>query len=120
MNIHSEHTTEKTPKNITSNFAFLSMLSGLFACFSFFYPPMQLLLGSSAVILAYISKKGKPYSGLSIAGLITGIFSIVCSILMFGLIVYSFRMMKDPANAAMIRDIYQQYQELFKQFGYTL
>lgn len=117
---YQPHTTEKSQKPAANSMAVFSMIAGILACITFYYPPLQLFLGASAVILAYISKKGKDFSGFSVAGTATGIFSIVCSIIIFSLVVYSFSLIKDPANAEMIREIYRQYQEIFKQFGYTI
>lgn len=117
---YQPHTTENSQKPTVNNMAVFSMIAGILACITFYYPPLQFFMGASAVILAYISRRGKDFSGFSIAGIATGIFSIICSILIFSLIVYSFTLMKDPANADMIRDIYRQYQELFRQFGYSI
>ncbi|MGL5437772.1 MAG: DUF4190 domain-containing protein [Lachnospiraceae bacterium] len=120
MDYQPEHTTGNSPKTSINSMAIFSLVAGIMACITFYYPPLQLFLGASAVILAYISKNGRGFSGLSIAGIATGVFSIISSILIFSLVVYSFSIMKDPANADMIRDIYRQYQEIFKQFGYSI
>ncbi|GEM_PF-994861 len=120
MNYQPGHTTGNNPKSSFNSMAIFALVAGIMACVTFYYPPLQLFLGASAVLLAYISRNGNSYTGLSIAATATGIFSIICSILIFALLVYSFRIMKDPANADMIRDIYKQYQEIFKQFGYSI
>lgn len=120
MDLQSQNTTGHAPKAPVNSMAVFSLIAGIMALITFYYPPLQLFLGASAVILAYISKRGGSYSGPSIAGTAIGIFAIICSILIFCLVIYSFNIMKDPANADLIRDIYKQYQDLFKQFGYSI
>lgn len=99
-----------------NTFATLSLISGIFALVSCCFPPLQLLLGASAIMLAIVSKKGGPFPGTSMAGLILGILSVICSILMFINFVFTMQLMQDPANAKIVNQVMEQYQSLFDSF----
>lgn len=91
----------------------LSLVAGIFALVSCCFPPLQLFLGASAIMLAILSKKGAPFSKRALTGLIIGIISAVCSVLIFLNFLLTVTFMKDPANAALINQIMEQYQTLF-------
>ena len=96
-----------------NTFATLSLVSGIFALISCCFPPTQLLFGAAAIMLAIISKKGSPFSGIAIAGLVLGILSVICSILMFINFVVTMQLMQDPANAQIVDQVMKQYESLF-------
>lgn len=97
-----------------NTFATLSLVSGIFALISCCFPPTQLLFGAAAIMLAVVSKKGGPYSGAAMAGMILGILSVICSILMFINFVVTMQLMKDPANAQIVNQVMEQYESLFE------
>lgn len=96
-----------------NTFATLSLVSGIFALISCCFPPTQLLFGAGAILLAIASKKGQPFSGVAIAGLVLGGLSVVCSILMFINFVITMQFMKDPANAQIVNQVMEQYESIF-------
>lgn len=108
----SQKPTPPTPQK-PNNFATLSLVAGIFALISCCFPPLQLLLGAAAIMLAIVSKKGGPFPGMSVAGLILGILSVICSILMFINFVITMQLMQDPANAEIVKQVMEQYQNLF-------
>lgn len=100
------------PQKPTASAA-MSLVSGIFAMVSCCFPPTQLLFGAAAIMLAIISKKGGPFSGISIAGLVLGILSVICSILMFINFVVTMQLMQDPANAQIVNQVIEQYESLY-------
>ncbi len=96
-----------------NRFATLSLVAGIFGLISCCFPPTQLLFGAGAVMLAIVSKKGSPFSGPAIAGLVLGTLSIICSILMFINFVITMQLVQDPANAQIVNQVMEQYESLF-------
>lgn len=96
-----------TKSNIYANLALVAGIFGLFACNN---PPYQLLLGASAIMLAIISKKGGAFPNMSVAALILGIVSVVCSFLLFFSFVYTMHFIEDPANAQIVKQVLEQMQ----------
>lgn len=107
----------QSPDKKTSTFAFFSMAVGIFALFACISPPIQLLLGATALMAAYFSRNGQPMTGPAIAGTIMGIFGILCSFLFLAFYVFTIRMLDDPNNVAMQREIMRQYQDMFNAFS---
>lgn len=84
-------------------------IQGILCCCN---PPTQLILGGVAITLAWLSKNGKPLNGTAAAGLITGVISIILSLVVFAHYIWTMNIAQDPANNAMIRDIYQQTKDI--------
>lgn len=99
-----------------STFATLSLIAGIFGLTSCCFPPLQLLFGAAAIMLAIISKKGGPFSGLSIAGLVLGILSVICSLVLFACFAYTMKLMQDPEYAHMINQMMEEYQHIFESY----
>ncbi len=49
----------------------------LCACIAF---PLSIILGVAAIILSFLSRKGEPFTGLAIAGLVLGILSLILGV----------------------------------------
>lgn len=96
-----------------------SIIAGILALTSCCYPPVQLVLGAAAVMLACLSKNGKPFAVPAIIGMVIGILSIVVSIFMFIQYMWAMELMSDPSNAAMVKEIYRQYQDMFNSLMET-
>lgn len=94
-------------------FSISSLIFGIFAIMSCISPPIQLLFGAAALMLAYLSKNGKRLTGLAVAGIILGMIGIIFSVLIFIYFMATVRLMDDPANIALFRQAMSQYQELF-------
>jgi len=90
--------------------AFSSMAFGLIAIISCFSPPTQFFFGAVALMLAYLSKQGRPLRAPSVVGIILGAASILISIFLCAMVIYGVRIMDDPANAALVREILEEYQ----------
>lgn len=110
-----EEPQQNQPMNITINISLLSLLLGFAALVSCCAPPMQFLLGSGAIMLAFLSRK-EHFSSMARVGLILGILSILCSILVFIQYVTAMRLMSDPANAALVKEVTRYYEEILKSF----
>lgn len=106
---------QKDPLNLgkmSGTFSIVSLILGIFAIMSCISPPIQLLFGAAALMLAYLSKNGKRLTGPAVAGTVLGILGIIFSILIFIYFMATVRLMDDPANMALFRQAMSQYQEL--------
>ena len=61
------------------------------------------------LVLAVLSKKGKPFSGYAIAGLVLSILGICGSLFIFICYLITANLMKDPEYAALFNEILRQY-----------
>ncbi len=100
-------------KSLFYNLALLSIVSGIFALTSCCNPPVQLVFGAAAVMLAWLSKNGRPMAVPAVIGMVMGIVSIILSILIFVQYIWAMDLMSDPNNAAMVKEVFRQYQEIF-------
>lgn len=107
----------QSPDKKTNGFAFFSLAVGIFALFACVSPPIQLLLGAAALMAAYVSRNGRPMTGPAVAGTIMGICGILSSFLFLGCYVFTIRMLDDPNNVAMQREIMRQYQDMLDLFN---
>ncbi len=98
--------------NSVGRYAIFSLALGMFSIMSCSSPPVQLLLGSGAILLAYLSKDGKPFHKAAILGMILGILAIFSSFLMFFNFLFVLKLLDDPSYAALFRQILSQYQEM--------
>lgn len=90
----------------------LSIIFGIHGILFCCNPPTQLILGGIAITLAWLSKNGKPLNGAATAGLVTGVISVILSLVVFAYYIWTLSIAQDPANNAMIRDIYQQTKDI--------
>ena len=108
----------ETPKPKNS-YGTVSPVSGIFGlltlcCMAF---PIAIILGVGAIAFAVISKQGRPMTGPAIAGIILGAFCIVLGIGEFLYILAVSAFMKDPENAAMFNEIYNQLEQQMNQMN---
>ena len=94
-----------------------SLFLGIFAIFSWFYPPVQIILGASAALSAWFSRKEHHFTGAGIAGFVIGIFCILLSFFIFFQYMLVYEVARDPANADLIRQVYHQAQEILNRMG---
>lgn len=107
---------QKPPKqkNTYATISFISSLCGLLVlcCGAF---PLSIILGVGAIGFAIISKKGQPFTGLAIAGIILGALCIFFGVLEFVYAMIFASMMQDPEAAAAFNEVYEQMQQIFEQ-----
>lgn len=111
----SPNTPLKKEKNTMAS---ASLIVGIFAVISCCIPPFQFFLGVVGLLLAIFSKKGKPFEGVAVAGLVLSIGAILISIFIVAYIyIVGVLIRTDPAFAKMYNDMYntmmEQYQNLF-------
>ena len=99
------------PRREKNSFATISLISGIFAlltlcCFAF---PVAIICGVGAVCFA-ISKKGQPFRGSAVAGIILGVIAVLLGIGEFFYVLTITNLMKDPANAAAFNEFFEQFQ----------
>ncbi|MCD8223068.1 MAG: hypothetical protein LUD07_12970 [Clostridiales bacterium] len=108
-----------TPKKL----AILSLASGISSIAVIFNPPIELLLGACAVLLAWLFRiYNQKFSLLSIIGLVLGIIGILLSIFVFLNYIAVIRLMdnpesliqsiKDPDLANQFREMLNYYREM--------
>lgn len=101
------------PRREKNSFATISLISGIFAlltlcCFAF---PLAIICGVGAVCFAIISKKGQPFRGTAVAGIILGVIAVLLGIGEFFYVLTITNLMKDPANAAAFNEFFEQFQQ---------
>ena len=107
------------PPRQKNSYATVALVSGIFGlltlcCMAF---PIAIILGVGAIAFAVISKQGRPMTGPAIAGIILGAFCIVLGIGEFLYILAVSAFMKDPENAAMFNEIYNQLEQQMNQMN---
>lgn len=107
----SQEPNQKPPQNTMATVAFVISIFGFLSCC---IPPLQFILGMAGLLLAIFSKKGKPFSGFAVAGLVLSILSLLISIGMIIYMVFVFNMMKDPEYAHMFNEIMQIYEQAYE------
>ncbi len=100
------------PYKQQNNMALASMIVGIFSLLSCCFPPLQFVLGIVGILLVIFSKKGKPWSGFAIAGLVMSIISLLISIVMVLYLAFAFQMMRDPQFAPLFNEVYEMYETL--------
>ncbi len=99
---------------LASRLSLFSLIAGILGLVSCCNPPIQLICGSSAAILAWLSRTQQPLTPRGVIGLVLGILSIIISILVFFQFMWAMEIIEDPANAELIRQFYQQTQEMME------
>lgn len=97
------------PVKQQNNMALASMIVGIFGLLSCCLPPLQFVLGMVSLLLVIFSKKGQPFSGFAIAGLVMSIFCLVISIVMAAYMILSLSMLNDPSFAPILDEIMEIY-----------
>lgn len=105
------------PKKPKNGFATASLVCGIFAvlslcCFAF---PLSIIMGVGAIAFAVISKKGQPFYGTAIAGIILGAIAVLLGIGEFIYIMAVSSLLKDPENAAIINEFMRQLEQQMEQ-----
>lgn len=98
------------PKKETNRLAVASMVVGIFAMLACCIPFIQFPLAVATIVLVILSKKGKPFSGFAIAGLVLGILAVIISIAMtiyWGVLI---SLMKDPEFMSMYNNLLESYR----------
>lgn len=89
----------------------LGIISLLVSCCCF---PVGFIVGfvlaMVGLVLAISSKKGKPFSGYAIAGLIVSILGICESLFLFFSYILTVKMMQDPNFSSLMNQIMEQYE----------
>lgn len=96
-----------------------SLLAGILGMTSCCSPPIQLVFGMTAILLAYLSKNGKPRTSMAMFGTVLGVISVIISLLVFGQYVFAMHLMEDPANASLVKEVFQQYQGIMNSIMET-
>jgi len=101
---------QPVPPKQSNGLALASMIVSIFALITCCIPFVQFPLAVVAIVLVILSKKGRPFHGFAIAGLVMAIISILISIAMtfyWGVVI---SMMNDPEFLEMYNEIMEMYQ----------
>ncbi len=110
-----EQPQQNQPPKAFINYPVVSLVLSICALFSCCTPPAQFFCGACAVMAAVLSRRDHTFSTMARIGLVIGILSIVCSVLIFVQYVATMRIMGDPANAALVKEVTRYYQEFMNQ-----
>lgn len=97
------------PPKKTNTLALLSMLAGIFSLITCCQPLFGFVLSIAGIVLAVLSKKGQPFSGFAIAGLVLSILGLIASIAICAYMVFVYSLLKDPVYSQLFNDILQEY-----------
>lgn len=100
---------QQPPVTQKNGMALASMLFGIFSLLACCIPFFQFPLAVTAIVLAAISKKGRPFHGFAVAGLVIGIISVLISIAMTFYLGMVLEMMQDPEFMKMYDEIMKMY-----------
>lgn len=103
-------------KTKTNPYGTISLIVGIVSLISFCFPPVQLILGSLAVMFALLSMEGvkSNLKGQALAGALTGVLSCVLSILIFWQTMNALDLLKDdPQYISHLNKMIKGVEELF-------
>ncbi len=109
---------QQAPPKENNPLALAAMITGLLALITCCCSPLiQFPLAVASIVLVILSKRGKPFSGYAIAGLIMSIFAILLSILM----TFMIGLVRSPQyqeflNSPEFQDIFDDYESLYESF----
>lgn len=93
--------------------AVISMILGILGllslcmCIAF---PFSILMGAAAICLSILSKKGGPFCGFAIAGLVLGILAVVFGVLEFFYLMFVSQLLNDPVFSQMMEEMMKMYE----------
>lgn len=107
---YQQNSYQQTPPKQPNGMALASMIVGIFALLTCCIPFIQFPLAVIAIVLVILSKKGRPFHGFAIAGLVMAIISVLISIGMTFYWGYVIKLMNDPEFMSMYNEIMEMYQ----------
>ena len=99
----------EAPQKETNRLAVASMIVCIFAMLTCCIPFIQFPLAVVTIVLVILSKKGKPFNGFAVAGLVLGILAVIISI---GMTIYwgvLISLMKDPEFMSIYNSLLESY-----------
>lgn len=106
------NTANRPPKQ-PNGMATVSLICGIIgvlslcACIAF---PLSIILGVAAIVLSFLSRKGEPFTGMAIAGLVLGILALILGVAEGLYMIAVNFMLRDPQMSSMFDQILDQYQ----------
>lgn len=107
---YQQNSYQQAPPKQSNGMALASMIVGIFALLTCCIPFIQFPLAVIAIVLVILSKKGRPFHGFAIAGLVMAIISVLISIGMTFYWGYVIKLMNDPEFMSMYNEIMEMYQ----------
>lgn len=110
QNQYQQNSYQQIQPKQSNGMALASMIMGIFALLTCCIPFIQFPLAVIAIVLVILSKKGRPFHGFAIAGLVMAIISVLVSIGMTFYWGYVIKLMNDPEFMSMHNEIMEMYQ----------
>ena len=110
QNQYQQNSYQQIQPKQSNGMALASMIMGIFALLTCCIPCIQFPLAVIAIVLVILSKKGRPFHGFAIAGLVMAIISVLVSIGMTFYWGYVIKLMNDPEFMSMYNEIMEMYQ----------
>lgn len=110
QNQYQQNSYQQIQPKQSNGMALASMIMGIFALLTCCIPFIQFPLAVIAIVLVILSKKGRPFHGFAIAGLVMAIISVLVSIGMTFYWGYVIKLMNDPEFMSMYNEIMEMYQ----------
>lgn len=107
---YQQNPYQQTPPKQSNGMALASMIVGIFALLTCCIPFVQFPLAVISIVLVILSKKGRPFHGFAIAGLVMAIISVLVSIGMTFYWGYVLKLMNDPEFMEMYNELMEMYQ----------
>lgn len=115
---HTADTEHGNNVNQPNRMAVIAMLCGiagtLFLCCCVAFPA-SILCGVAAISLSLLSRKGQPFCGYAIAGLVLGIVSLLLGLGECAYLLAVSSLIRDPEFAPIFDEVMSQYQALLQQ-----
>lgn len=115
---NNSDTAQRNNVNQPNRTAVISMLCGitgtLFLCCCVAFPA-SILCGVAAISLSLLSRKGQPFCGYAIAGLVLGIMSLLLGLGECAYLLAVNSLIRDPEFAPVFDEVMSQYQALLQQ-----
>ncbi len=107
--LYQQNSYQQVPPKQSNGMALASMIVGIFALLTCCIPFVQFPLAVISIVLVILSKKGRPFHGFAIAGLVMAIISVLVSIGMTFYWGYVLKLMNDPEFMEMYNEIMEMY-----------
>lgn len=107
---------ERKQKPQPNNMAVISMILGILSllclcmCIAF---PVSILMGAAAICLSIMSRKGGPFCGFAITGLVLGILAIIFGVLEFFYLMFLSQLLNDPSFSQMMDQMMEQLNTMY-------
>ena len=107
------------PKTPADTMAVISLICGIIGMCFCLSPLIQFPLGAAGVTFSFVARRQGKRNAQTVIGMVTGIIAIVLSLIIFGCVVYVYRVvLNDPVLGPIYNEMFQQYQQFLGNMGH--